>query len=68
MLESSVRELITIDGMQFSFMSSRGTTCALFIDRRIQEEHKNKERKSYMCFADIEMAFDRVPKKVKKCK
>ena len=35
-----------------------------FILRRIQEEYLAKQEKLYMCFVDVEKAFDRVPKKV----
>ena len=37
-LESKIRGLITIDDMQFRFMPGKGTTHALFILRRMQEE------------------------------
>ena len=37
-LENRIRGLITIDGMQFGFMPGKGTTHALFIPRRMQEE------------------------------
>ena len=49
--------------MQFGFMPGRGTTDALFVVRRMQEEYRDK-KKWYMCFVDIEKAFDRVPRKV----
>ena len=39
-------------------------TDALFVVRRMQEENRNKKKKLYMCFVDIEEAFDRVPRKV----
>ena len=37
---------------------------AIFIVRRMQEEYQNKDKKLYMCFVDMEKAFDRVPRKV----
>ena len=37
---------------------------AIFIVRRMQEEYQKKDNKLYMCFVDIEKAFDRVPRKV----
>ena len=49
--------------MQFGFMPGRGTTDALFVVRRMQEECRGK-KKLYMSFVDIEKAFDRVPRKV----
>ena len=36
----------------------------IFIVRRMQEEYQKKDKKLYMCFVDMEKAFDRVPKKV----
>ena len=50
--------------MQFGFMPGRGTTDALFVVRRMQEEYRDKKKKLYMCFVDIEKAFDGVPRKV----
>ena len=53
-----------IDDMQFGFMLGKGTIDAVFILRRIQEEFLAKQKKLYMCFVDLEKAFDRVPRKV----
>ena len=39
-------------------MPGRGTKNVLFIVRRMQEEYK-KIKKLYMCFVDLEKAFDR---------
>ena len=64
MLERRIRELVNIDLMQFGFMPGRGATDALFVVRRMQKEYKDKKKKLYMCFVDIEKTFDRVPKKV----
>ena len=50
--------------MQFGFMPRRGTIDAVFILRRMQEEYHAKGKKLYMCFVDLEIAFDRVPWKV----
>ena len=50
--------------MQFGFMPRRGTTDALSVVRRMQEEYRNRKKTLYMCFVDIEKAFDRVPRKV----
>ena len=63
-LENKIRELVKIDEMQFDFMPGKGTTHALFILRRMQEEYRESEKKMYMCFVDLEKAFDRVPRKV----
>ena len=37
---------------------------AIFIVRRMQEEYQKKDKKLYMCFVDVNKAFDRVPRKV----
>ena len=46
-------------------MPGKGTTHALFILRRMQEKFRGREKKLYMCFVNLEKAFDRVPRKVK---
>ena len=63
-LENRIRELVMIDEMQFGFMPGKGTTHALFILKRMQEEFRGREKKLYECFVDLEKAFDRVPRKV----
>ena len=50
--------------MQFGFMPGRERSNELFVVRRMQEEYRDKKKKLYMCFVDIEKAFDRVPRKV----
>ena len=64
MLERRIRDLVTIDSMQFSFMPGRGTTDAFFLVRRMQEGYRDNKKKLYMCCVDIEKAFDRVSRKV----
>ena len=63
-LERRVRSIIEVDEMQCGFMPGKGTTDAIFILRRIQEEYRDKEKKLFLCFVDLEKAFDRVPRKV----
>ena len=50
--------------MQFGFLPEKGSIDAVFMLRRLQEEYQAKARKLYMCFVDLENAFDRVPRKV----
>ena len=50
--------------MQLAFMLHRGTTDAVFMLRCMQEENHAKGKKLYICFVDLEKAFDRVPRKV----
>ena len=49
----SLRRKEIVDEMQLGF--------AVFILRRLREECHAKGRKLYMCFVDLEKAFDRVP-------
>ena len=58
--------IVTVDEKQFDFMPERGTIDAVLILGRLQEEQHSKGKKLYMCFVDLEKAFDRVPKKVMK--
>ena len=50
--------------MQFEFTPGKGTVDAIFIARRMQEKYQKKNKKLYICFVDMEKAFDRVPRKV----
>ena len=50
--------------MQFEFVPGKGTVDAIFIVRRMEEKYQNKDKKLYMCFVDMEKAFDRMPRKV----
>ena len=63
-LERRIRTLINLNKMQFGFIPGKGTVDAIFIVRRMQEEYQKKNKKLYMCFVDMEKAFDRVPRKV----
>ena len=59
-LEKRIRALVEMDYMQFGFMPGRETTYALFTVRRMQEVYREKDKKLYMCFMDLESTFDRV--------
>ena len=49
-LEKSIRGMVDINGMQFSFVSGRGTTDAIFIARQIQEKYRAAKRPLYFAF------------------
>ena len=63
-LERQIRTLVNLNKMQLGFMPEKGTVGAIFIVRRMQEEYQKKDKKLYMCFVDMEKAFDRMPRKV----
>ena len=63
-LERRLRNVVSVDEMQCGFMPGRGTVDALFMVRMLQEKYMRKKKKLYMCFVDLEKAFDRVPRKV----
>ena len=54
---------MTVNEIQAGFMYERGTIDAVSILRRMQEEHHAKGKRLYMCFVDLEKAFDRAPRK-----
>ena len=51
--------IVTVDEMQFVFLPERGTINAVCIIRMLLEEYHANGRKLYMCFVDLEKAFDR---------
>jgi len=50
--------------MQFGIMKGKGTTDAIFMARQMEENFRLKGKKLYFGFADLEKAFDRVPREV----
>ena len=62
-LEKRLHIIVSVDEIRFGFMPERGTIYAENILRRMQEEYKAKGKKFYMCYMDLEKAFDRVPRK-----
>ena len=64
LLENRLRRLVKVDQMQFGFMPGKSTVDAIFILGRMQESYLEKNRKLFICFVDLEKAFERVPRKV----
>ena len=57
-LDWRIRALVNLNEMQFGFMPGKGTVGATFIVGRMQEEYQKKAKKLYMCFFDMEKAFN----------
>ena len=64
LLERRIRTLSNLNKMKFGFILRKGTVCAIFIVKRMQEKYQKKDKKLYMCVVDMKKAFDRVPRKV----
>ena len=63
-LATIIRTHVDIHAMQFGFMPGRGTTNAIFILQQVHEKYLDKHKDLYLAFADLEKAFERVPRKV----
>ena len=63
-VDSLIRQLVSIDNFQFGFVPGRGITDAIFVVRQLQEKYLAANKRLYMAFIDLEKAFDRVPWKV----
>ena len=63
-VDSLIRQLVSIDDSQFGFVPGRGTTDAIFVVRQLQEKNLAANKRLYMAFVDPEKAFDRVSRKV----
>ena len=59
-----IEALVEVDDMQFGFIPGTGTTDAFFMVRRMQKEYREKDKKLYLCFVDLEKAFGRIPRRV----
>jgi len=63
-LESYIREMVSIDEMQFGFVPGKGTTDAIIIVRQLQEKYRAANKPLFFTFVNLEKAFDRVPRRV----
>ena len=51
-----IREQVSINNMQFGFMSGGGATDTIFILRQLQEKYLQKKKNIYFAFVDLEKA------------
>ena len=63
-VDSLIRQMVSIDDSQFGFVPGRGTTDAIFVVRQLQEKYLAANKRLYMAFVDLEKVFERVPRKV----
>ena len=61
-LERRIRALVST----IWFYAWKGKSGCLILVRRSHKEHRAKDKRMYMCFVDLEKAFDRVPRRVMK--
>ncbi|VDP03687.1 unnamed protein product [Heligmosomoides polygyrus] len=62
LVDSRLREMITISQEQWGFMPERSTTDAIFIARQVMEKYREKQKPCYLAFLDLEKAYDRLPR------
>ena len=63
-VDSLIRQLVSINNSQFGFIPGRGTTDTIFVVRQLQEKYQAANKRLYMAFIDLEKAFGRVLRKV----
>ena len=63
-VDGLIRQLVSIKDSQFGFVQGRGTKDAIFVVRQLQVKYLAANKRLYMAFVDLEMAFDPVPQKV----
>ena len=65
-LEKRLCRIVSVDEMEFGIMPERVTIDAVYILIRMQQEYHAKGNKLYICFVELEKAFDRISWKVLK--
>ena len=61
-VDGLIRQIVSIDDSQFSFVPGRGTTDAIFLVRQLQEKYLAANKRLTMALVDLEKAFDPVPR------
>ena len=59
-----LRQFVSIDDSQFGFLTGRGTTDAIVVEKQLQEKYLAANKRLYMVFVDLEKAFDGVSRKI----
>ena len=59
-----LRQFVSIDDSQFGFLTGRGTTDAIVVEKQLQEKYLAANKRLHMVFVDLEKAFDGVPRKI----
>ena len=63
-VDSLIRQLVSVNDSQFGFVPGRGITDAIFVVRQLQMKYLAANKRLYMAFIDLKKASDRVPRKV----
>ena len=57
-VDSRIRQLVSINDSQFGFVPGRGTTEAIFVVRQLQVKYLAANKRFYIAFEDLEKEFD----------
>ena len=57
-VDSLIRQLVSIDDSQFGFVTGRGTTDAIFVVKQLQEKYLAANKRLYMAFVHLEKMLD----------
>ena len=60
-IDSKIRNDVTIAEQQFGFMPGRSTTEAIFCLRMLMEKRNEGQKAVHCVFIDLEKAYDKIP-------
>ena len=61
-IEARLRDRVEISKQQYGFIPGKETTNAMFALRMLMEKYRKGQRELHSVFADLEKAYDRVPR------